>query len=69
MRQMDFGLQAGAGYRYQGLLVQASYSLGLHDLAAAPPSASLNARMYTQPDHYYNRGFQVSMAYLFGAKS
>lgn len=69
MRQMDFGLQAGAGYHYQGLLVQASYSLGLHDLAAAPPSASLNARMYTQPDHYYNRGFQVSMAYLFGAKS
>lgn len=69
LRQVDFGLQGGVGYRYQGLLVQASYQVGLRNLAAAPPSASLNARIYTQPDHFYNHGFQFSVAYFFGSNS
>lgn len=66
-RRVDAGLQFGLGYRYQGLLLQAAYSLGLpnqasmaEQLPGGGPSASPT---------YRNRAFQVSLAYLFGPKS
>lgn len=64
-RRLDAGLQAGLGYRYKAAVLQASYSLGLRNLAsdvrisAASPATATAA--------YSNRAFQVSLAYLFGS--
>jgi hypothetical protein len=66
-RRVDAGLQAGVGYRYGATLLQASYSLGLRNLASdtqLTPVATPNAQ-----EAYYNRAFQLSFAYLFGPKS
>lgn len=66
-RRVDAGLQAGVGYRYGATVLQATYSLGLRNLASDTqlnPVATPTAR-----DAYYNRAFQLSLAYLFGPKS
>lgn len=65
-RRLDAGLQAGIGYRYHELLVQAGYSLGLRNVAADFRTSTGIA--YSSPT-YHNRAFQVSLAYLFGHKS
>jgi hypothetical protein len=63
-RRFDAGLQGGVGYRYQALLLELGYSLGLRDVAARytyngiPVSSS----------PYYNRAFQASLSYLFAGK-
>ncbi|MDO7847416.1 porin family protein [Hymenobacter sp. M29] len=61
-QHFDVGLQAGLGYRYQGLLLQVNYSLGLRSLAN---SYLYNGVSGSNPA-YYNRAFQGSLTYLFG---
>ncbi|QKG55055.1 porin family protein [Hymenobacter sp. BRD67] len=61
----DAGLQGGLGYCYRGLLLQATYSLGLRDIASTV-SAYPNGTISGTP--YYNRAFQASVSYLFGSK-
>lgn len=65
-QRVDYGLQAGAGYRLGGLLLQASYTLGLRNLATEYDG---NLTVYYPTPAYYNRGFQVSLSYLLGIKS
>ena len=64
-RRLDTGLQAGLGYRFNRLLVQASYTLGLRNLAV---QYDFNSTVYNTPA-YYNRSLQVSLSYLVGPKS
>jgi hypothetical protein len=64
-RRFDAGLQAGVGYRLKGWQLQASYSLGLRNLAV--PYQAYDGQVY-QPSAYYNRAFQVSLSYLLSAK-
>ncbi|MGI4863066.1 MAG: porin family protein [Janthinobacterium lividum] len=66
-QRFDAGLQAGLGYRFGGLLVQANYSLGLRNLASAYQS-SYDGKVY-EDEAYYNRSWQVSLSYLVGPKS
>ncbi|GAB3721184.1 hypothetical protein GCM10027594_01490 [Hymenobacter agri] len=63
-RRFDAGLQGGVGYRYHGLLVQASYSLGLLNLA---PSYTYNMVPVSSRPHY-NRAFHATLTYLFALK-
>jgi len=65
-QRFDGGLQAGVGYRLQGFQLQASYSLGLRNIAV--PYQSYQGGTY-EPSAYYNRAFQVSLSYLVGSKS
>ncbi len=69
-RRFDNGVQLGLGYRYHGLLAQASYSLGLRDVDTYNSSAYYiqNFASYNRPS-YRNQAFQVSLAYLVGTKS
>jgi hypothetical protein len=62
-RRLDAGLQAGLGYRYQHLLLQFDYSLGLRDIGAR---YYYNGVAISNPA-YYNRAFQASLAYLLGS--
>ena len=64
-RRVDAGLQFGLGYRYQGLLLQATYSLGLTNQASVEEQLP-GGSSYASPT-YHNRAFQLSLAYLFGA--
>jgi len=66
-KRWDVGLQAGLGYQYRALLLQVGYSLGLRNLAATIPGYPAGTTVTTTPS--YNRGFQVSLAYLFGPKA
>ncbi|MDO7852300.1 porin family protein [Hymenobacter convexus] len=61
-QRFDVGLQAGLGYRYRSLLLQANYSLSLRSLAVG---YSYNGVTSSNPVHY-NRAFQGSLTYLFG---
>jgi hypothetical protein len=64
-RRLDMGLQAGLGYRYKAAVLQASYSLGLRNLAS---DVKLGVNSPASPTAaYYSRAFQVSLAYLFGS--
>lgn len=64
-KRFDGGVQAGLGYRFHGVLVQACYSVGLRALNAQYRSGG-----YTAADPiYYNRAFQVSLSYLVSPKS
>jgi hypothetical protein len=65
-RRFDGGLQAGLGYRLNGFQLQASYSLGLRNLAV--PYQAYDGQIY-HPSAYYNRSYQVSLSYLLGGKS
>jgi hypothetical protein len=65
-QRFDGGLQAGLGYRLNAFQLQASYSLGLRNAAVRFYGA--DGVVYDQTA-YYNRAFQVSLSYLFGAKS
>ncbi|QIX62757.1 PorT family protein [Hymenobacter sp. BT18] len=62
---LDAGLQAGVGYRYNNLLVQAGYSVGLVDLE---PSSKLIVPYDIVKATYYNRVGQVSIAYFLKLK-
>jgi hypothetical protein len=64
-RRVDAGLQFGLGYRYQGLLLQAAYSLGLTNQASV--AEQLPGGPQYPPITYRNRVFQVSLTYLLGA--
>ena len=69
-QRLDAGVQFGLGYRLGGTLLQVGYSLGLHNegVDGIVHYSSPN-RMYSpEGAHYYNRAFQVSLAYLFGLK-
>jgi hypothetical protein len=61
-RRFDAGVQAGLGYQYGGLLLQAQYGFGLRNLAAYREASA------TDDPAYYNRTFHLSLAYLFGPK-
>jgi len=65
-RRIDAGLQAGLGYRLKGFQLQASYSLGLRNVAV--PYRAFNGQVYHSSANY-NRAFQVSLSYLVGGKS
>jgi hypothetical protein len=65
-RRLDAGFQAGAGYRYGSALLQASYSLGLRNLA--PADFATWSFIGTGPD-YRLWNLQVSIAYLFKLNS
>lgn len=69
-RRFDNGVQMGLGYRYHGLLAQASYSLGLRDVDTFNGNAYFmrNELSYYGP-RYRNQAFQVALAYLVGTKS
>jgi hypothetical protein len=58
-RRFDAGFQAGLGFRVDGLVLQASYSLGLGNIR--PTYVDVGGSSASA----YNRGFQVSVAYLF----
>lgn len=62
-RRFEAGLQAGVGFRYEGLVLQATYSLGLRNTRAYyilnPGGTTISN------DNAYNQGFQVSAGYLF----
>jgi len=62
VRSTDFGVQGGIGYRYQHLLAQLEYSVGLRNVQ--PQAVTVNPL-----PTYHNRVFQLSLAYLFGPKS
>jgi hypothetical protein len=64
-RQVDAGLQGGVGYRYKAALLQLTYNYGLRNLAA---DFTFVGTRQARPA-YYNRAFQVSVAYLFSPKS
>jgi hypothetical protein len=64
-RQLDAGLQAGIGYGFQALQLQATFSLGLRNIGAAYAPSANN---YYQAPVIRNRSFQLSAAYLFGLK-
>jgi len=58
-RRFDAGFQAGLGFRYEGFVLQANYSLGLSNTRPTytyVAGSSIGA---------YNRGFQASIGYLF----
>lgn len=57
-RRFETGIQGGLGFRYESLVLQAAYSLGLSDTS---PSYNYIGRT----PKAYNRGFQVSVGYLF----
>jgi hypothetical protein len=59
-QRYDAGVQAGLGYRFQHLVLQAEYSLGLREVA--PGSAF--AASAVKPPATYNRAFQASVSYL-----
>ncbi|RZK31585.1 MAG: PorT family protein, partial [Hymenobacter sp.] len=63
-KRWDVGVQAGLGYRYQQVLLQVGYSLGLRNLAATIPGYPAGTLVTATP--IYNRGFQACLAYLFG---
>ena len=63
-RRFDAGLQGGLGYRYQAWLLELDYSLGLRDVAARHHDNGVPVGLAS----YYNRVFQVSLAYLLGPK-
>lgn len=65
-RPIDAGLQAGLGYRLKGFQLQASYSLGLRNVAV--PYQGFSGPVH-QSSEVYNRAFQVSLSYLVGGKS
>lgn len=62
-RRFDTGLQAGLGYRLGGFQLQASYSLGLRNLATL--YQGYDGSLHKEP-RYYNRAWQVSLSYLVG---
>ncbi|RZK97531.1 MAG: hypothetical protein EOO62_27870 [Hymenobacter sp.] len=65
LRRLDAGLQAGVGYGVEALQLQASFSLGLHNVGAA---YAPNASNYYEAPVIRHYGFQVSAAYLFNPK-
>ncbi len=69
IRQVDYGFQAGLGYRRGPVLVQATYSQGLGDagveLRFGGSSGALTP--FARPT-FRNRNFQVALAYLVGDK-
>lgn len=70
-KRQDVGVQVGIGYRYQGLLWQAGYSVGLRNLAVDyRPIGGYYTRNFSGPP-YYHRVVQASLTYLFdlGGKS
>lgn len=60
VRGFDAGLQGGVGYRYKMLQAQASYQIGFSNLV--PADAKGQDVGYTAK----NRGFTLSVGYLFG---
>ncbi|MGI4823589.1 MAG: porin family protein [Janthinobacterium lividum] len=62
-RRLDAGLQAGIGYGFAALQLQATFSLGLRNIGAAYAPTVNNT--YEAPV-IRNRSFQLSAAYLFG---
>lgn len=60
-KRVDAGLQAGIGYRYQSLLLQLNYSIGLRNLATDFLS---NPTTIVEGSPYRNRAFQASLSYL-----
>jgi hypothetical protein len=63
LRRLDAGLQAGVGYGFGPLQLQASFSLGLRDVGAAYAPTVNNP--YAAPV-IKHRSFQLSALYLFG---
>jgi hypothetical protein len=63
-QRYDAGVQAGVGYRFEHLVLQAAYSLGLRDVRVgyAFAVAAFN------PPADYNRAFQASVSYLVDLK-
>jgi hypothetical protein len=64
VRHLDWGVQGGIGYRYQHLLLQVEYQAGLQNVNPTNFSGGYSSN----GGEYYNRGFQASLAYLFGSK-
>ena len=63
VRRLDWGVQGGIGYRYQQVLLQVEYQAGLQNVNPANTSSGYSSKT----GNYYNRGFQASLAYLFGS--
>lgn len=67
IKKVDAGLQGGLGYQYRGFLLQGTYSLGLRNVQYKNFAANVDYGTASIP--YYNRSFDLSLAYLFGSKS
>jgi hypothetical protein len=65
-RRVDAGVQAGLGYRMGAILFQATYSLGLRNLA---PADYDRWRFLGTGPNYRSQALQASIAYLFSRKS
>lgn len=64
---VDAGLQAGGGYQYKRVLLQATYRWGLRNLAAEHPALTTNALaapLVAADSPYQQRGFQFCLTYL-----
>ena len=61
--RFDAGVQGGVGFRFEHLLLQAEYSLGLRNQF---PAYSTNPLVPNRTE--YNRSFQASVSYLFDLK-
>jgi hypothetical protein len=66
-RRLDLGAQAGVGYQLGRALLQASYSLGLRNVAAPTTYFSNGVPTSSYSPKYCNRAVQVSVSYLFDA--
>ena len=62
-RGLDAGLQAGLGYRYRGLLLQATYSWGLRNRGITDIE---NTRTLRPDLASYSRAATATIAYLWG---
>lgn len=65
---VDAGLQGGVGYQHQRVLLQATYSVGLRNVQYKNFAAHVGFGTSGEVIPYYNRSFQLSLAYLFGPK-
>jgi hypothetical protein len=63
-QRLDAGLIVGVGYRYKKLQLQANYTWGGVNLAVPYTTLGTHANASN-----YSRGWQASLAYLFGPKS
>ena len=64
-RRFDFGVDFGLGYRYEQLLFNLGFAMGLANLQPEKPGDG----SFSKDHKYYNRTVFLSAAWLFGSGS
>lgn len=67
-RRFDVGLQGGVGYRLGNALLQASYTLGLRNLATTTVYDVVPSPFRVAGEPYRTRGWQATLTYLLGSR-